>query len=64
MSWFKPHYRIVGDAYAGYEVQTWRWWFPFWIQSETNTHISLYDAEQYAHKLARYGRVAKYLGPL
>lgn len=25
-------YRIVRDNYAGYEVQGWRIWFPFWIQ--------------------------------
>jgi hypothetical protein len=31
-------YRIVGDRYAGYEVQHKRWWFPFWIQVGINTH--------------------------
>lgn len=41
--------RIVKDAYAGYEVQVKRWWFPFWVQANfTNTHSSIERAEQFA----------------
>lgn len=32
MKIFKNKYRIVTDMYAGFEVQYWKWWFPFWIQ--------------------------------
>lgn len=46
-------YRVVIDAYAGYEVQTWRVWFPFWIQGNTNTHRSLEQAKEYIEKLKR-----------
>lgn len=41
-------FRIVSDAYNGYEVQVRRWWFPFWIQCAcTNTHPSLEIAKEY-----------------
>lgn len=54
-------YRIVKDAYLGYEVQVWRWWWPFWMQAGgTNTHRTLEGAERYAEANVR--RVIKYLG--
>lgn len=35
-------YRIVKDAYLGYECQIWRFWFPFWIEiGFTNTFRTL-----------------------
>ena len=42
-------YRVVRDIYAGYEVQKWRVWFPFWLQCGRtgvgiNTHESLEKA--------------------
>lgn len=56
-------YRIVTDGYAGYEVQIWRWWFPFWVQlGFTNTHSTIERAERYARGNAR--TVVKYLGDL
>jgi hypothetical protein len=64
MRW-KKHYRIVVDNYAGYEVQVWRPWFPFWTQANgTNTHLTVERAEQYAHLDALHsaGKVIKYLG--
>lgn len=60
MSLLKPYYRIVRDAYAGYEVQTWRWWFPIWIQGWTNTHFTKEAAEEWA----RNRSAVKYLGQL
>jgi hypothetical protein len=42
------YYRIVRDNYAGYEVQIWRWWWPFWQQVSINTHRDMVSAEQYA----------------
>lgn len=57
-------YRIVTDRYRGYEVQSWRWWFPFWIQGTTNTHGTVEAAELYAAELANRGRVVKSLGKL
>ncbi|MCU7531580.1 hypothetical protein LRM64_20430 [Prescottella equi] len=42
-------YRIVRDAWAGYEVQVRRWWLPFWVQKGfTNTFSSIEDARDYA----------------
>lgn len=47
-------YRIVRDAYLGYEVQIWRWWWPFWVQAGfTNTHPTVERAEQWARKHAQ-----------
>lgn len=57
-----PKYRIVTDNYSGFEVQTWRWWWPFWIQGATNTHRSVEAAEAYARRSS--GRVVKNLGKL
>ena len=38
-------YRIIRDNYAGFEVQKWRWYFPFWIQLNfVNTNISINQA--------------------
>lgn len=55
------HYRIVTDRYAGYEVQYWRWWWPFWIQADFgNTHDSVEKAERWAEAHAQ--RTVKYLG--
>lgn len=35
-------YRVVKDRWLGFQVQEWRWWWPFWTQSGfTNTHSSL-----------------------
>ena len=56
------HYRIVRDAYSGYEVQSWRWWWPFWTQVAINTHHTVERAEEYAKR--RAGGVVKYLGKL
>lgn len=47
---FKLRVRIVRDGYSGYEVQTRRWWFPFWLQGRVNTHARIEDAERYAKK--------------
>ncbi len=56
-------YRVVRDNYAGYEVQIWRWWWPFWVPaSPCNTHISVERAEEWARGHA--GDVVKYLGPI
>lgn len=46
-------YRVVRDNYSGYEVQTWRAWFPFWIEGKVNTHISLEQAKKYIEILKR-----------
>jgi hypothetical protein len=44
-------YRVVRDNYCGYEVQTWRFWFPFWVQGRVNTHRSIEEAKEYIKKL-------------
>lgn len=58
----KAHYRIVQDAYHGFEVQEWRWWWPFWSQIRVNSHRTIEEAEAYAIRNAH--AVVKYLGPL
>lgn len=61
-------YRIVTDAFSGYEVQVRRWWFPFWLQcGGTNTHASIDKAEAYAKRYAERmesKKVVKELGDL
>jgi hypothetical protein len=39
-------YRIVRDTYAGYEVQCFRLYFPFWIQCGINTSMSVEQAKE------------------
>ena len=51
VSLFKTKYRVVRDAYAGYEVQAKKWWFPFWLEVGTNTHLSLERAIKYVESL-------------
>lgn len=46
-------YRIVTDAYSGYEVQRKLWWWPFWRQvshggGDCNTWPSVAAAEAFA----------------
>ena len=56
-------YRIVRDSYCGYEVQVWRWWFPFWLQCGfVNTHATIEAAEAYARRKVSGRAVVKYLG--
>lgn len=57
-------YRIVTDRYAGYEVQHWRWWCPFWCEPITNTHRTVEEAEQWAKDWANRKYVVKDLGKL
>lgn len=59
----KTRYRIVKDEWLGYEVQSWRWWFPFWIQvGFTNTHQTPEDAEKWLSKYKeRTLRFVKYI---
>lgn len=54
-------YRIVRDNYAGYEVQVWRWWFPFWVQPTINTHSTVEGAEQWAKQWDELRNVVKVL---
>jgi hypothetical protein len=55
-------YRIVTDDYAGYEVQAWHWWRPFWSGLSVhgnfaNTFLRIEDAENFAQN----GDVVKYI---
>lgn len=50
-----PRYRICTDAYAGYEVQWKRWYWPFWTSTGvggrlTNTFATVEKAEEFARK--------------
>lgn len=52
----KNKYRIVRDSYAGYEVQIWRWWWPFWVMADfCNTHATLEKAREFARRHAQTG---------
>jgi hypothetical protein len=58
-------YRVVRDAYLGYEVQCRRWWWPFWVQcdrgkSGANTNLTLCDANQFIQQLKLDKVVAVY----
>lgn len=46
--------RIVTDTHAGYEVQVWRWWFPFWVAHRRNTHPTVEKAEEYARRAMKF----------
>jgi len=40
-------FRIVRDAYLGYEIQVWYLFFPFWIQwNDVNTFGSIEEAKE------------------
>jgi len=55
MNLFKINYRIVTDSYLGYEVQSKRWWFPFWIQTSlVNTHHTVNRARSYIERRANF----------
>ena len=58
---FKTKYRIRRDAYAGYGVQVWRWWWPFWYNFHSNTRHSITEAEYLARQHMEIGRVVKVL---
>lgn len=58
----KNRYRIVEDHYLGYEVQIWRWRWPFWTMWGYNTFKSIEEAETWAK--IRKRSVVKYLGTL
>lgn len=62
----RPRYRIVRDIYCGYEVQIWRWWFPFWVMADScNTFSSIEKAEEFARIHSQgEGYVVKELGDL
>jgi len=56
----KPRYRIVTDNYAGYQVQVWHWWWPFWVQAAfSNTHSTLERARKFAKNHAN--RIVEYV---
>ena len=57
LSTWSKRYRIVQDEFAGYEVQAWRIWWPFWMEIGTNTHCDIKGAEDFAAKQG----VVKYL---
>ena len=47
----KKKYRIVKDSHGRFQVQVWRWWFPFWIQPELNSHTSMWLAKAFIYDL-------------
>jgi hypothetical protein len=58
----KTRYRIIRDNYCGYEVQVWRWYFPFWIADGLfNSHSSIERARQFIDKKGK--EVVEYYPP-
>lgn len=43
-------YRIVTDKYAGFEIQVWSIFWPFWHQPYINTNISIEQAIKYIQR--------------
>jgi len=63
----KRQYRIVNDAYLGYEVQSRTWYWPFWTMLGTlgmmsNTFSSVEQAESEIERFSRYGVAVKIVG--
>ena len=57
-------YRIVPDYFLGYEVQAWRWWWPFWSQHGVggklvNSHKTEADAVLWLKNLLARPRYIK-----
>lgn len=50
-TWWRK-FRIVPDRYAGYEVQTWYIWWPFYTEYRINTWATVECATEYAEYLA------------
>ena len=49
MNLFKTKYRVVTDAYCGFEAQFKYWWSPIWRQTGgTNTSATLEEAITYS----------------
>ena len=64
MTFFKTKYRIVTDAYCGYEVQCKMWWIPFWFQPSINTHFSIESARRYIEsRTKRTGNIVEEYNP-
>lgn len=55
-TWWRK-FRIVPDRYAGYEVQTWYIWWPVWSEHNTNTHMTVEDATEYAYNVAGHNTI-------
>lgn len=47
-------YRIVTDRYAGFEVQVWSVFYPFWSELNINTNSSIEKAIEYIEKDFEY----------
>jgi len=65
------YYRIVKDGYLGFEVQSWCYLWPFWMECGiSNTHTSIEKAEAYARSKEEarnnYHKnyIVKYLGKI
>jgi hypothetical protein len=57
---FRTRYRIIEDAYEGYEAQFRPWWSPWWAQCFfANTSRTIEQAEQVAR--VHSGVVVKHL---
>jgi len=69
MKLFKTRYRIVTDQYLGYEVQSRRWWFPFWIQCGdgrycySNTHQTVDAAKAFIERRLTQNKVVTEYNP-
>lgn len=52
-------FRIVTDAFAGFEFQVKRWWWPIWHMPYCNTFSTVEKAEEAARKWFFNGNAVK-----
>lgn len=57
-------YRVVRDKCNGFEVQSWRWYWPFWMQCHnapyrTNRHHTLDEALIFIEKCKKGKKIQK-----
>ena len=48
-------YRVVSDAYLGFEAQCWRWWFPFWMEMWYNGTTNTFSTKEEAINYIKHG---------
>lgn len=58
---FNTKYRIVRDSWLGFEVQIWRWWWPFWTDHFNGKITNTFATVDRAEEFIKTGHVVKYV---
>jgi len=57
--------RIVTNRYGGYNIQVWRWWWPFWVLKDYSHYKKIEDIKEdiaYYRELSAFKpKVVEYL---